>query len=191
MKNNPEKVNVGPERERSPGDLEQVGVEQREKLQQELERTGEKKHEDLEEVRHEALERATSIKHEKNSEERPTSPVERRKDGPISKAELETSFDTTMKEAQTHMSTPSRAFSKVIHNKTIEEVSDIAGNTLARPNAILTGAIFAFFLTLGVYLIAKNLGYPLSGFETIGAYILGWIIGLVYDFLKVMVTGRK
>lgn len=89
------------------------------------------------------------------------------------------------------MSPSARAFSKVIHNKAVEKVSDVGAATVARPNAILSGAIFAFVLTLGVYLIAKHLGYPLSGFESIGAFILGWILGIVYDFLKVMITGRK
>jgi hypothetical protein len=35
------------------------------------------------------------------------------------------------------------------------------------------------------------MGYPLSGFETIGAFALGWMLGIVFDFFKVMVTGRK
>ena len=96
-----------------------------------------------------------------------------------------------MKEVRSQMSAPSRTFSKVIHNKTVEKVSDGVGATIARPNAILSGAIFAFVLTLGVYLLAKNLGYPLSGFETIAAFILGWMLGIAYDFLKVMITGRK
>jgi hypothetical protein len=42
-----------------------------------------------------------------------------------------------------------------------------------------------------VYLIAKNLGYVLSGFETIGAFAIGWIIGVLYDYFRVMVTGKK
>jgi hypothetical protein len=96
-----------------------------------------------------------------------------------------------MADARAHMSAPSRAFSKVIHNKTVEQVSAAVGSTVARPNAILSGAVFAFLLTLAVYLIAKNLGYPLSGFETIGAFALGWILGILYDFFKVMITGRK
>ena len=89
------------------------------------------------------------------------------------------------------MTPASRTFSRIIHNKTVEKVSDAAGNTIARPNAILSGAVLAFVLTLSVYLIAKNLGYPLSGFETIGAFAVGWVLGITYDFLKVMVTGRK
>ena len=89
------------------------------------------------------------------------------------------------------MSAQSRAFSKVIHNPGVEKTSEALGSTVARPNAILSGAVFAFVLTLGVYLVARYYGYTLSGFESIGAFVLGWVIGIIYDFLKVMITGKK
>ena len=60
-----------------------------------------------------------------------------------------------------------------------------------RPNAILAGAVVAFVLVLAVYLISKFYGYTLSGFETIGAFIVGWVLGILYDFFKVMITGKK
>jgi hypothetical protein len=192
MNDNKEKIR-GPERDYSQ--VKEFGEQQREALRQMHEKAGEQSHEkDLEGARHEALEHATKIDHEHQQEkitEKQPSPAERRKDGPIRKADRDASFSATMNEVQTQMSGPSRAFSKVIHNKTVEKVSDVAGNTVARPNAMLSGAIFAFILTLAVYLVAKNFGYPLSGFETIGAFIVGWIIGIIYDFLKIMITGRK
>lgn len=84
-----------------------------------------------------------------------------------------------------------RAFSKFIHNPAVEKTSEAVGNTVARPNAILAGAVVAFFLVLLVYVVAKFYGYRLSGFETIGAFIIGWIIGILYDFFRVMITGKK
>lgn len=99
-------------------------------------------------------------------------------------------FDMTMSDITNTMSTRRRLFSKFIHVRAIEAVSDVIGSTFARPNALLFGASFSFVLTLGTYVLAKNLGYSLSGFESIGAFLLGWLIGLVYDFLKLMVTGK-
>jgi len=49
----------------------------------------------------------------------------------------------------------------------------------------------AFLLTLIIYVIAKTFGYNLSGFETIGAFIIGWILGVVYDYLKILFVGKK
>jgi hypothetical protein len=195
MSNSPEETSFSPEHKRDSKALEQTGAERREALRNIHEKVNEQSPEkNVEGARHEALEQATKIDHERQQHEtvdRQPSPAERRKDGPIGKVEREASFTATMSEVQSQMSAPSRAFSKVIHTKAVETVSDAAANTIARPNALLSGAVFAFILTLTVYLVAKNLGYPLSGFETIAAFTLGWILGLVYDFLKVMITGRK
>ena len=96
-----------------------------------------------------------------------------------------------MKQLQSELKPSQRAFSKFIHNPVVEKTSDAVGSTVARPNAILAGAVTAFILVLAVYLIAKFYGYTLSGFETIGAFIVGWILGLLYDFFKVMITGKN
>jgi len=84
-----------------------------------------------------------------------------------------------------------RGFSKLIHNPAVEKTSEVVGSTVARPNAILAGAVVAFFAVLIVYLTAKHYGYILSGFETIGAFIVGWVLGILYDFFRVMITGKK
>jgi hypothetical protein len=34
-------------------------------------------------------------------------------------------------------------------------------------------------------------GYPLSGTETIATFIGGWGLGLIFDFFKVMITGKR
>jgi high-affinity Fe2+/Pb2+ permease len=79
----------------------------------------------------------------------------------------------------------------VIHTKVIEKTSDALASTIARPNAMLAGAVTAFIFTLVIYLVAKNYGYQLSGFETIGGFIAGWIVGLLFDYFRVMITGKR
>lgn len=103
----------------------------------------------------------------------------------------EASFKHQMKAIQADMSLSRRTFSKVIHNRVIEKTSDVAASTIARPNAILAGSICAFILTLGVYVVAKSVGYRLSGFETIAAFIFGWILGIAYDYLRLLIAGKK
>ena len=65
------------------------------------------------------------------------------------------------------------------------------GGTIARPNAILSGSVSAFLLTLAVYLVARFNGYPLSGAETIASFIFGWLLGLIYDYLRILLLGKK
>lgn len=177
--------------EQLDGTLEQLSQEHSERLRDHYEQAGEKPHEQHEETgetaKHEALEAA--IAHEKpaNKERDTPSPAVRR--GSI-KSERAASYKRTMAHVQSEMSAPSRAFSRVIHNKAVEKASDVAGATIARPNAILAGSIFAFVFTLATYLIAKHYGYQLSGFETIGSFALGWVVGLLFDYLRVMITGK-
>ncbi len=145
------------------------------------------------EARHEALKEAISVESgsaEKKRKEAAGSPAKRRH-GVVSKKERDASYKHHMKQLQGELKPSQRAFSKFIHNPVVEKTSDAVGNTIARPNAVLSGAVVAFFLVLGVYLVSKYYGYTLSGFETIGAFIAGWILGILYDFFKVMITGKK
>ncbi len=100
------------------------------------------------------------------------------------------SYNQTMQHVGTELSLAERAFSKVIHNPSVEKTSEAFGSTFARPNAILAGSFTALVLTTAVYVIARNLGYVLSGFETIGAFIVGWALGLIYDYAKTMFASR-
>lgn len=107
------------------------------------------------------------------------------------KRQREASYAATMRQIRSEMSAPSRTFSKVIHNKTVERVSDAIGTTAARPNAVLAGSVTATFLTLFVFLVAKQYGYRLSGFETIGTFFVGWALGLIYDYARLLFTTKR
>lgn len=100
------------------------------------------------------------------------------------------SFDTTMAEATRTMSAPQRLLSTVLHNRVLSFLSDILGSTVARPNALFGGAMLSFIVTLSTYLLAKNLGYALSGFEPVGAFIIGWLLGVLYDLIR-SVTAKR
>lgn len=107
------------------------------------------------------------------------------------KRQREDSYAATMRQIRSEMSAPSRTFSKVIHNKTVERVSDTVASTAARPNAVLAGSVAATFLTLFVFLVAKQYGYRLSGFETIGTFFVGWALGLIYDYAHLLFTTKR
>jgi uncharacterized membrane protein AbrB (regulator of aidB expression) len=89
------------------------------------------------------------------------------------------------------MSPAERTFSKVIHNPVIEAISEAAGKTVARPAALLAGSLSALILTAVIYVIAKHYGYVLSGFEWIITFIIGWSIGLIIDWVRVEILGKK
>lgn len=89
------------------------------------------------------------------------------------------------------MTPASRAFSKVIHHPVVDKVSDTVGNTIARPNLIIAGGLGTLILCSAVYLIAKQYGYVLSGFEAIGTFLLGWGIGAVIEYARVGFVNQR
>ena len=168
--------------------LEALRNEQHEALRENIERNVEQKPKDtIEKARNEALEQA-GVTEKRQAKSKEKSPAERR--GPLTKQERDRSFTSTMNEVRSQMSPSSRQFSKFIHHKTVERVSDAVGSTVARPNAILSGSVFAFILTLIVYVTARYNGYPLSGTETIAAFAIGWVLGMVFDYFKVLMSNK-
>lgn len=184
----PEILQPGPERSAETAD---AAGEQLKKLHEQLEKkseSSEKKGETIESARRntEAAFSRESGKETRGGGEPTAGGVTH-----ASKRQRKDSYTSTMKQIQSEMSAPARTFSKVLHNKTVERTSDIIGSSAARPNAVLAGSVMATFLTLFVFLVAKQYGYRLSGFETIGTFFLGWMIGLLYDYIRLMFTGRR
>lgn len=107
----------------------------------------------------------------------------------ITKKQKTAEYKKTMKAIQSEMSAPARTFSKVIHNPVVEKTSETVGSTIARPNAILAGSTTAFLSVIIVYTLAKQYGYALSGFESIAAFIIGWLIGICFDYIRLLFRG--
>lgn len=184
-----ERLNIPEHGEQGPEALEQTRNERRAEVERTLERESKKiEKQDLQELKNSA-EKAAEV--EKKSEKE-VAPAEKRRDTPAQRrAKAKASYKKTMKETQSHMKPAERTFSKVIHAPVVEKTSEAVGSTVARPNAILAGSVAAFLFTLGLYAFAKYYGYPLSGSETIAAFVLGWLVGLLFDYLRVMVTGKR
>lgn len=101
----------------------------------------------------------------------------------LSKQSLEDSFNSTIEIARKSLPKSSQLISKIIHIPYVEAFSELLRNSLIRPVPMLSGAILAFIIPTLFYVNAKNLGYELSGFETIGSFLIGWLIGLVIDLV--------
>jgi hypothetical protein len=192
-----ERIPQSPESSPENQEVSQERIEAQKNIEAGVERSAENAkiengEKSLEKAKIEALEQAISI--EKGSAEKKQKAADapaNRRHGVVSKKEKQASYKQHLSKLQSELPPTQRGFSKIIHNPIVEKASETLGSTIARPNAILAGAMVAFFLVLAVYLIAKHLGYVLSGFETIGAFIVGWVLGILYDFFRVMITGKK
>lgn len=137
-----------------------------------------------------ARETAESAEERTRGKEEVAPNAERPQHGPT-KAERKKSFDKTMEAVQSQMSASSRTFSKIIHNPVVEKVSEATGRTVARPNAILSGSLSALILTVAIYTVAQVNGYPLSGTESIAAFVIGWLIGIIIDYARIAYQGGR
>jgi len=177
--------------------LEKQAQERKEQLRAQIERSAETSRERTGErtsleVEHEAKELARSAEKDKQHAEKHIAPAEKRQERLIrNKKTLDASFDREMKTVRSQMPPVSKAFSTIIHTKAVERTSEAASKTVARPNAILAGSTFALIFTAALYFWAKGAGYPLSGFETIAAFIIGWLCGIIFDFVRIAITGKS
>ena len=95
-------------------------------------------------------------------------------------------FDSILDDATHNMPVYKRRFSAYIHTRMVWSISSMLSQTIARPHALLFGAVASFVVTTGMYLLSKNFGYSLSGFEPIGAFLVGWAAGIVLDVVSVL-----
>lgn len=182
----------GHEAAKNSAELETAGAEQSEKLRQDRERAAEQSRAEtnVETAREKALELANEKNAEKIDDNENIKSAEKQPSKPT-KAQKNKQFDRSMRIIREDMSPASRTFSKIIHNPVVEKTSDAIGKTIARPNLIIAGGLGTAILCSAVYLVAKNYGYVLSGFETIATFILGWCIGAVIEFARVGFSNQK
>lgn len=91
-------------------------------------------------------------------------------------------FKQTLSQARSHLSTPHKAFSHVVHARAIEVLSDTLGGSLFRPTAITIGSLSALLFTSTLYFTAKHYGYELAGSEFLVAFGFGWLVGIIIDY---------
>lgn len=84
---------------------------------------------------------------------------------------------------QSKLPPSSRKFSKVIHNKTVESISNIGAQTAARPSGLLGGSIFAFSGSLIVYYMARHYGFRYNYLMLFLLFIFGFLVGCILELL--------
>lgn len=93
------------------------------------------------------------------------------------------SYKKTMKHVRKQLAKPERAFSKVIHNKKIETVSEAGSKTIARPSGILGGGICAFAGSAFLFYMAKHYGFEYSFSTFILLFVGGFFVGMFCEML--------
>jgi hypothetical protein len=97
-------------------------------------------------------------------------------------------FDAEIKQVREHLSKRDRALSRAIHAEPVRVASEIGEKTIARPQALLYGGIFAALSSAALYVTAKYIGfsynYLLSFLFFAGGYCLGLLVELLVRLLR-------
>lgn len=91
------------------------------------------------------------------------------------------SFKKTMSHVRQKLPRSERAFSKVVHNKKVEAVSEVGSKTIARPSGILGGGIFALAGSILLLYMAKHYGFEYNFFVFILFFVSGFFIGSIVE----------
>ena len=173
------------EQERGGHELEDHSKEILEKLAEKGRESGEKHaekvKETLEDIRAEALEKSTTaeemVQQREESAQEPDAPL-------LVNADLKNiKYKRTLQSVRKDLKPTERVLSKVIHNQTVDTVSEAAGKTIARPSGFLTGAIFAF-VGSSIYLwVTKHYGYQYNFLFFAMLFAAGFVIGLLVELM--------
>lgn len=91
------------------------------------------------------------------------------------------SYKQTLKSTRRKLTTPERAFSKVIHQPVVETVSDFAGGTVARPSGLLVGGLVSAAASLVVLYICRHYGYEYNFLIGLAGMGGGFVLGLLSE----------
>lgn len=90
-------------------------------------------------------------------------------------------FNKTMNQVRHRLPQKEKQFSKVIHTKSIEAVSEVAERTIARPIGILMGSMITFFGSVIIIILARRGGFEIRFSIFALLFIAGYGIGFVFE----------
>lgn len=167
------------ERENHHGSLEHIN-----KPEQTSERAEQKdsQKDSLESIRssiEQHAQKTEAIKHNQDKNEY----VEHRASSQSIKKMKQEAYQNSLKNTQKKLSPPSRIFSKVIHSRFIETPSEALEKTVARPQAILFGGVFALIGSALLYFMAKRYGFTYNFLVYAILYIAFYGVGLLVELM--------
>lgn len=103
-----------------------------------------------------------------------------------------TTYKATMRTAQAQLNMPEKSASKIFHQPIIKLVLDTLERTVFRiiPMQIGLGASIAIGLL--IVFIAYSYGYRIVSLSILGyVFALGYLVGLVFEYVRHIVTQSK
>lgn len=109
----------------------------------------------------------------------------------LGKKQKQSAFDRTMEQVYTYTAPAQQHMSRFLHLRILERALDLIGSTFARPVPLIAGSMSVVVVVGGMYVIAKQYGYTLSGSEPLFAFGFGWLAGIIVDYTRLLVRGKR
>jgi hypothetical protein len=104
----------------------------------------------------------------------------------------QTAYKRTLAQVQRHLPRRFRSFSKVVHNPTVEAVSNVGAQTVARSSGLLGGSVCAFLGTLVFWYYSKHYGFRYNYSLMLLFFVGGFAVGLVLEVvMRLAKAGRR
>jgi hypothetical protein len=92
-------------------------------------------------------------------------------------------YEQTLKRIQDQLRAPEKAFSRFIHQKSVEKISNAGAQTIARPSGILGGGILSLAGSALLLYATKRYGFEYNYFVFLILFAGGFAIGLIIEGL--------
>ena len=124
-----------------------------------------------------SIEKHAKAKHEHEDSER----QKRREKSSEAVEHVNRGYKATMRRVEAGLPGYQRRFSKIVHNPIVDQVSQVAGRTVARPSAITgAGASASLGMIVLLFFAAQN-GFELNPTLFLLMLATGWGAGLVFE----------
>jgi hypothetical protein len=100
----------------------------------------------------------------------------------------EIAYQRLLIRARRHFNSYDRTLSRIIHQPTLDTISEAASKSVGRPSGILGGGLTALIGTVIYYLVAKHYGYAYNFLVFVVlifiGFLLGWAVELLWHLLR-------
>lgn len=99
-------------------------------------------------------------------------------------------YSAAISQARRHLKPAEQKMSRIIHNPTVESVSNAGAATVARPSGLLWGALFSLIASVAFFWISKKYGYEYNAFIGILSFVGGFFFGLLVELAASSIKRR-
>ncbi len=97
----------------------------------------------------------------------------------------------TLRNVQSHLTAPERRFSRLVHNESVESLSELGATTIGRSSAIIGGGVFMIVGGVTLLVMARYFGFSIPLSSLIALYLVGFIVIALVDYFAKLLRKRS